>query len=405
MPSFTFTARDASGRTQRGVQGSQSAAVLATELRSRGWLVLDIQATTEGQIGLAESLDPRGMLPVRSIDVELALQQIAVMLRSGLTLLNSLHTSAEHADRLKLRRILSRVMARIEEGSSFADALAEHPCFSNLTIQLVRVGEQTGSLDMVLVRATEAMERRRNLVQQVVTALTYPFIVLMAAIGVSLFMVLNVIPKLEIFIKALGKKLPPTTVFLMDLSAWFRTYGMTLLALVVLAVVSIAVMVRIPRFRLTIDLCLLRTPLIGRVLRVAGTALFARALGILIRSGVTVLDALRTMETLGTNRYLGSIVADARRKVFAGGSLAETLTDKHGFMPMLGRMVAVGESSGRLDDVLDEVAKFYEGQLAVLIKQLSALVEPAIIVFVGGIVGFVYITFFLTIYSAAGSSK
>ncbi len=405
MPSFTFTARDAAGRTQRGVQSAQSAVVLASELRSRGWLVLDIQATTEGQVGLTESLDPRGMLPVRSIDVELALQQIAVMLRSGLTLLNSLHTSSEHADRLKLRRILRRVMARIEEGSSFADALAEHPCFNNLTVQLVRVGEQTGTLDMVLVRATEAMERRRNLIQQVVTALTYPFIVLLAAIGVSLFMVLNVIPKLEIFIKALGKKLPPTTVFLMDLSEWFKIHGITLLVLVILSVVALLVGYRLPGFRISIDRVLLRIPIIGKVLRVAGTALFARALGILIRSGVTVLDALRTMESLGNNKYLAAVVAESRRKVFAGGSLAESLADKHGFMPMLGRMVAVGESSGRLDDVLDEVAKFYEGQLAVLIKQLSALVEPAIIVFVGGIVGFVYITFFLTIYSAAGSAK
>lgn len=402
MPSFTFTARDATGRTQRGVQSSQSAVVLAAELRSRGWLVLDIQATTEGRVGLAESMDPRGMLPVRSIDVELSLQQIAVMLRSGLTLLNALHTAAEHADRLKLRRILRRVMARIEEGSSFAEALAEHRCFNNLTIQLVRVGEQTGTLDMVIVRAVEAMERRRNLVQQVMTALTYPFIVLLAAIGVSLFMVLNVIPKLEVFIKALGKKLPPSTVFLMNLSGWFRMHGVTLLALVAIAVVAVAVMYRTPGFRIVIDRILLRTPLFGRVLRVAGTALFSRALGILLRSGVTVLDALRTMEALGSNRYLSALVAESRRKVFAGGSLAETLNDKHGFMPMLGRMVAVGESSGRLDDVLDEVAKFYESQLAVLIKQLSALVEPAIIVFVGGIVGFVYITFFLTIYSAAG---
>jgi type II secretory pathway component PulF len=402
MPSFTFTARDNAGRTQRGVQSSQSAVVLASELRQRGWLVLDIQATTEGQIGLTESLDPRGMLPVRSIDVELALQQIAVMLRSGLTLLNALHTSAEHADRMKLRRILRRVMTRIEEGSSFADALGEHPCFSNLTVQLVRVGEQTGTLDIVIVRASEAMERRRNLIQQVMTALTYPFIVFLAAVGVALFMVLNVIPKLEIFIKALGKKLPPSTVFLMNLSGWFQLHGPTALALTVLAVVAIIVMYRLPRFRESIDHFLLRVPLIGRVLRVAGTALFARALGILIRSGVTVLDALRTMESLGSNKYLSSLIAQARQKVFAGGSLAETLNDKHGFMPMLGRMVAVGESSGRLDDVLDEVARFYEGQLAVLIKQLSAIVEPAIIVFVGGIVGFVYITFFLTIYSAAG---
>jgi len=405
MPSFTFTARDTGGRTQRGVQSATSAVVLASELRSRGWLVLDIQIAAESGVGLTESLNPRGWLPVRSVDVELALQQLAVMLRSGLTLLNALHTAAEHSDRLKLQRILRRVMIRIEEGSSFADALAEHSVFNNLTVQLVRVGEQTGNLDVVVVRAVEAMERRRQLIQQVMTALTYPFIVLLAAIAVALFMVLNVIPKLEIFVRALGRQLPPTTVMMMDLSAWFRTNGTALLVVMGMTVVGLVVIMNMPTLRVGLDRMFLRVPLIGRVLRVAGTALFARALGILLRSGVTVLDALRTMEALGNNKYLAGVVANARQKVFSGGSLAEGLGEPHAFMPMLGRMIAVGESSGRLDDVLDEVAKFFEGQLAVLIRQLSALVEPAIIVFVGGVVGFVYITFFLTIYAAAGSAK
>ena len=405
MPSFNFTARDTAGRTQRGVQSAASAVVLASELRARGWLVLDIQIAAETRTGLTDALDPRGWLPVRSIDVEMSLQQLAVMLRSGLTLLNALHTAAEHTERLKLQRILRRVMVRFQEGSSFADALAEHRVFNNLTVQLVKVGEQTGNLDVVIVRASEAMERRRQLIQQVMTALTYPFIVLLAAIGVSLFMVLNVIPKLEIFIKALGRKLPPTTVMLMDISAWFRTNGTALLVVMAILVLGILFATQMPGLRGTLDRLVLRVPLIGRVMRVAGTALFARALGILLRSGVTVLDALRTMESLGSNKHLASIVAKTRQRVFSGGSLAEALTEPGGFMPMLGRMIAVGESSGRLDDVLEEVARFFENQLAVLIRQLSAIVEPAIIVFVGGVVGFVYITFFLTIYAAAGSQK
>lgn len=405
MPAFNFTARDTSGRTQRGVQSAASAVVLASELRSRGWLVLDISVAAETGIGITESLDPRGWMPVRSVDVEMTLQQLAVMLRSGLTLLNALNTASEHAERLKLKRILKRVMVRIEEGSSFAEALAEHRIFNNLTIQLVKVGEQTGNLDLVIVRAAEAMERRRQLIQQVMTALTYPFIVLLAAIGVSLFMVLNVIPKLEIFIKALGRKLPPTTVMLMNISGWFRTNGTALLILLAVVVIGTVVATQIPVMRERLDRIMLRVPVIGRILRVAGTALFARALAILLRSGVTVLDALRTMESLGSNRHLADIVRRTRSRVLSGGALADPLGEAGGFMPMLSRMIAVGESSGRLDDVLEEVARFFEGQLAVLIRQLSAIVEPAIIVFVGGVVGFVYITFFLTIYAAAGSSK
>jgi type IV pilus assembly protein PilC len=173
----------------------------------------------------------------------------------------------------------------------------------------------------------------------------------------------------------------------------------------VVAILGILFATQMPGLRAPLDRFMLRVPLIGRVLRVAGTALFARALAILLRSGVTVLDALRTMEALGSNKHLAGIVSKTRQRVFAGGSLAESLTEPGGFMPMLGRMIAVGDSSGRLDDVLEEVARFFENQLAVLIRQLSAVVEPAIIVFVGGVVGFVYITFFLTIYAAAGSQK
>ena len=131
--------------------------------------------------------------------VEMSLNQLAVMLRSGLTLLAALGTCAEHADRIKLSRILRRVSERIQEGSTFSDALAEHRCFSQLTVQLVKVGEQTGNLDVVLERASEAMERRRELKNQILAAVTYPSIVLVAAIGVSAFMILFVVPKLQVF--------------------------------------------------------------------------------------------------------------------------------------------------------------------------------------------------------------
>jgi len=293
----------------------------------------------------------------------------------------------------------------VQDGSSLAEALGQHCCFNNLTVQLVRVGEQTGNLETVLVRASEAMERRRTLIQQVINALTYPGIVLVAAIGVTGFMLVGVIPKLKLFVSALGRKLPPSTQLLMDLSSWLQLHGLTLFVAFLSLPLFIYLLNSIPAARLWIDAVILRTPLFGKVIRVAGTALFARALALLLRSGVTVLDALRTMEQLGSNRFLNAIINNARERIFAGGALAPTLETSHGYMPMLSRMVAVGESSGTLDSVLDEIAKFYEQQLAVLIRQLSALVEPAIILFVGIIVGYVYISFFLALYSGAGPAR
>jgi len=162
MPTFAFSARDPRGRTQRGTQQAASALDLANQLRARGWLVLTVQAAGEDKgSALAEQLNPKGWLPVRSVDVEMSLNQLAVMLRSGLTLLAALGTCAEHADRIKLSRILRRVSERIQEGSTFSDALAEHRCFSQLTVQLVKVGEQTGNL----AKATQSV--RRHLARQV----------------------------------------------------------------------------------------------------------------------------------------------------------------------------------------------------------------------------------------------
>lgn len=408
MPTFVFVARDGAGKTQRGSRNAGSARELAGELRSRGWLVssIEVGAVAGTETSLAQSLSPSTWLPIRSVDVELALQQISVMLRSGLTLLQSLGTTAEHAERVRLQKILTDISRRIQEGASFAEAMGGHPCFDNLTVQLVRVGEQTGNLDAVLTRASEAMQRRRMLKQQLMAALTYPSIVFLAAIAVTSFMVFFLIPKLETFVKnVLGKKLPAMTQVLIDLSGWIQRDGMTAGTVLLGLGIAAVVWYRTAPGRLWCDRMTLKVPLLGRILRVAGTALFARALAILIHSGVTVLDALRTMEEIGKNRHLNQIIGRARSRVFAGGALAASLEEPNGYMPMLPRMVAVAESAGTLDEVLDEVAKFYENQLEVLIRQLSALVEPAIIFFVGGVVGYVYIAFFLALYGGMGGRR
>jgi type IV pilus assembly protein PilC len=160
-----------------------------------------------------------------------------------------------------------------------------------------------------------------------------------------------------------------------------------------------------PPGRYWVDRSALRVPVLGVLFRLASTATFSRSLGILIRSGVTLLEALRTVERLHHNRYLAGQVVSARDSVMQGGTLAEPLRTAHAFMPMLPAMVAVGESTGTLDDVLDEVARFHESQLQVAIRRFSIIIEPAIIVVVGGIVGFVYISFFLAMFSTAGQAR
>ncbi len=405
MPAFTFQARDVAGRPQRGDLEAASMHDAAQLLRQRGWRVVDVRAArpqrTLGQ--QLAMLNPLEHLPPRSVDIEVSCKQMAVMLRGGLTLLTCLQAAAEQASRATLRRVWEQVAARLQEGASFADALQEARCFPRLLVQLVRVGEQTGYLEQAIERAAETMEARRRLRMNLVTALAYPTLVLVAAIGVTVYMVVGVIPKLKVFLDSLGRQLPWMTQTLVDVSGFVSTYLPYFAGgVLALTVISIAVYSH-PAGRLRVDRASLRLPIMGHLFRLAGTANFARALGILVRSGITLLEGLRTSEDLLGNRYLASRVAAARQAVMQGGNLAEPLGARRAFTPMLSRMVAVGESAGTMDDVLDEVARFHELQLQAAIRQLSVIIEPMIIVIVGGIVGFVYISFFVALFSAGGA--
>jgi len=254
----------------------------------------------------------------------------------------------------------------------------------------------------VMGRAAEHMQRARELRMTMLNALLYPAIVFVMAIGVSAFMVLGVIPKLQKFVANRGRRLPSTTQALMDISTWVQAYlpyiGIAILA----TILAIIALYRWPPTRLRMDAMLLRLPLIGHLLKVAATAMFSRSLALLLGSGVTLLDALKTVERLVGNRALSRHIAAVRDQVIAGESLAAPLSERGSFTPMLSRMVAVGEATGTLEPVLLEVAQFHESQLALAVKRLSMLVEPAVIIIVGGIVGFVYIAFFMALFSLAG---
>jgi type IV pilus assembly protein PilC len=407
MPSFAFTARDAIGRSQQGTIDDVTPSAAVDQLRQRGWLVLDVRAavgTEEGRSPLAV-LHPQEWMRARSVDVELALRQMAVMLRSGLTLLDALTAVAEYAQRRTMGRIWRQVADEIQQGASLGDAMGRHPRFSLLVVELVRVGSQTGQLEPVLTKAAISLEQRRHLRTSLLTAMTYPTIVLLAAIGVTGFMALNVIPKLEKFLTTIGRQLPPMTRLLLDITHTVQTYyPHAVVATLVLAVAGVAVYLW-PPGRLIIDRLVLRIPLIGTLIRLAGTITFASNLGALLQSGIRILEGLRTVERLQRNRHLAQQVSAARDAIMHGGNLATPLSTPWAFMNMLSRMVAVGETAGTLDEVLAEVARFYEAQLQSKIRQLSVIIEPVIIVVVGGIVGFVYIAFFMALFAAGGVAR
>ena len=218
-------------------------------------------------------------------------------------------------------------------------------------------------------------------------------------------MALNVIPKLEKFLSTIGRQLPPMTRLLLDITHTMQAYfPQAVVVLVMLGVGGVAFYLW-PPGRLIVDRLLLRIPLIGTLVRLAGTVTFASNLGALLQSGIRILEGLQTLERLQRNRHLAQQVNAARDAIMHGGNLATPLSSPRAFMPMLSRMVAVGETAGTLDEVLAEVARFYESQLQSKIRQSSVIIEPVIIVVVGGIVGFVYIAFFMALFAAGGVAR
>lgn len=404
MPNFEFNARDAGGGQQTGVIQADSMTAVVDQLRSRGWLIVNVQPQRDsggGRAGL--STDLLAKLPFagpRSVHVELSLQQIAVMLRGGLTLLSALTTVAEQAGRASMRRVWSKVIDDVQEGISLSEAMSRGRCFPDYVVRLVRVGEQTGVLESVLTRGAQMMQARREAKRDMMTAMAYPAVVAFAAFGVTAYMVVYLIPKLGNFLRSIGKELPAMTQMLVDVADFVQAYGLYILGGIVAAAVAFALFYMSDFGRLCVDRLVLRVPVVGKVFRVSGTTTFSQSLSTLLRSGVSVLDSLVTVEQMHYNRHLAAQVQQARENIMQGGSLADSLTVKGAYMPLLVSMTAVGEESGSLDDVMEEVAEFHQAQLRSVIRNLSAWATPVVTVVVGGVVGFVYIAFFMALFAA-----
>ncbi len=402
MAWFEYIAEEA-GAQAGGLIEAETAEGARLWLRENGRRAILVRPSA-GPPGLPWArLDPSALFPPRPVHIEITLRQLAVLLRSGLTLLASLETLIEQAPSRSVARIWEGIRGRIEAGSGLAQAMAGHRAFGHATLQLAALGEESGNLDEMLGRAARAMEQRRVLAESTLNALAYPAITLAAACGVAGYMVAGVVPQLEKFLKVLGRKLPPMTQSLLDLSAFLGRWALPLGIAAAALAAAAAACHRWPPGRLWMDGAALRLPVVGGVLRTGATALFARSMAILLGSGIPLLDSLRAVQHLHANRFLAALLDRARREIVEGSSLAGALRAPHAYTPMLGKMVAVGEASGTLDEILGHVADFHEENLRAAIKRLAALVEPAIIVFVGGVVGYVYIAFFVALFAATSA--
>ena len=407
MPQFSFTAVDEQGREQRGRLEASNIRSAAASLRQQALFVVEL-------VGLGEKDQPQPtsqsglhldvgkvyrqlrveLFPIREKDRIFFLQQVALMLRSGLTLLQSLEVCREHATKPSLQDAIHRVGIAIQSGKSFSKALSEEKnMLPPLGIKLIESAEASGEMDTVLNQLASHMEQKQELRNTLLTGLTYPSIVVLVGIGVWIFLVVKVIPIFAKFFAQRAAALPASTQLLIDMSNFVITYGIPIFLILAVGVLSLVIMYTTKKGRPILDRGFLVLPVVGKLLTVGAMTQITRTLSMLLNSGLTLLDALRIVRGVVSNQAISSEMDRAAKEVLGGRDLASSLVCST-IPNLVPRVVTVGERTGSLAHVLGELSEFYQGDLQRRIKRMTALVEPALILVIGIMVGFVYFSFF-----------
>ena len=343
---------------------------------------------------------------VSTKDILIFTRQFSVMIDAGLPLVQGLEIIATQADNREFRRVLMDVKLRVESGSTFADALSQHPkVFDELFVQLVRAGEIGGMLDTILQRLGAYIEKNEKLKRRVKGAMVYPSIVLVVAVGVTVVLLMFVTPTFEKMFKDFGGAMPAPTQFLIDLSHFMTSYWYLLFGIPVALVAAWRAWVGTASGRLHWDAFVLKVPVFGPLIRKIAVARFTRTLGTMLSSGVPILDALEIVAKSSGNKVIERGILMVRLRIAEGKNIAGPLAETKVFPPMVVQMIGVGEATGAMDQMLAKIADFYDDEVDVAVAALTSMIEPVMMVFLGGVVGGFLVAMYLPIFSIAGNIK
>lgn len=393
---FIFSARNPSGQMVKGKVKASSELDVKARLRSKGFKPVSIKQVGGSSAGgldlFAKAVTPK--------DFQIFLRQLSVLLRAGVPLLESLQSLEESALSDALSRVLRFIIIDIREGKTLSDAMAKHPrVFQPMVVNLVKAGEQGGMLDEVLDRLGTYFEKRRRLKAKVVGALMYPMITIAVAISALTAILVFVIPKFEKLFSSQGQELPELTQIVVRLSHSFTEYWYVVVIVVVVIPASLSFLYKTGPLTRPLDSLFLKIPLFGDLIKRSSVARMSRTLSTLLKSGIRINDAIDI--TIGT---MGNVIVDeymmaAKASILSGQPFSAPLK-KTGFFPVIVlQMVSIGEKTGSLDSMLEKVADFYEEEVEQTAEQLTSLLEPIVIVFLGGMIGTLVIAMFLPIFS------
>lgn len=398
MPVFVWEGKTRTGEVKKGQMDAPNEAAVLSRLRQQQLLPSKVKKKAR-----EFSMPTFGGVPQKHLII--FTRQFATMIDAGLPLVQCLDIIAQQMDHKGFRAILLDVKGDVEGGSTFADALRKHPrAFDDLYVNLVAAGEVGGILDTILNRLAAYIEKAAKLKRQVKGAMVYPVAILFVAIIVIVVMLWKVIPVFEGMFKDFGDAaLPAPTQFVINISNWFMNNSFFILAAMTASVVLFILFLRSRNGRKAWDRFILRTPIFGPLLRKVAVARFTRTLGTMISSGVPILEALDVVARTAGNMTVQAAILYTRERISEGRNMAEPLLETKVFPSMVVQMIAVGESTGAMDNMLSKIADFYEEEVEVAVAALTSLLEPLMMVVLGGIVGGIIIAMYLPIFELAGA--
>ena len=400
MSVFEYRALDAKGKNIKGIIDANSEALARTRLRSQGKYPVSITLSTNKQGSAGVGRQWFGLFQrIKPGEVSNITRQLATLMGAGIPLVQSLDSLIEQTRNPALKKVVAQIKDSVNEGNTLTSALGEHPgLFSSIFINMVRAGEASGSLDIVLERLAEFTEKQEALKSKFQAALVYP--VFMAFIGTAILFILitYIVPNITQVFDEMDKVLPLPTLFLIALSDFLKSYWWILPILFVILLSGVRLFIRQEFGRRIWDLIKLKTPVTGIVVQKIILARIASTLGSLLDNGVGLMASMQIIRTLVNNVHIAHVIDDAMKQIEKGQSMTVSLGDSPWFPPMFVQMVAVGEQSGNLESMLKKVSRAYERDVETAIMAMTSLLEPAMIVLMGLAVGFVVLSILLPIF-------
>ncbi len=421
MAIYQYTALTPAGKVKKGIIDANTARDARSKLRQDHFHVTEMKEigdravqqrakkkkktqTSMGGIPLELKM-PRLERRVRTRELATFTRQFSTLLKSGIQLAEALHALVEQCTNRDMEAVLRDVKEEITAGSSLAEALAKHPrYFSDLYVNMVRAGEASGNLDIVLTRIADYLQKQASLRGKLTAALTYPCVMIFVGTAVVIFLMSYVVPKITQILQQRNTPLPMATEILMAVSGFFQNFWWVLLIGVVGAIFILRGILATTVGRLKFDTLLLQIPILGPLFSKQAISRFALTFSTLLRSGLPALDALKIVSLVVNNSKLTQVINDIHGRIIEGADIATPIKKSKVFPPMIGYMVAVGEQSGQLEDVLDRISSSYEEELDLSIQRLTALIEPVIIIFLAVVVGFIIAAVLLPLLDFSGVS-